>query len=71
MFGAVFRVAKAQRACVRALQPFVSGSKLSGPWPPEFWRDPFVLGFFVFAINFVGKLATGVATPRSGVGYSI
>ena len=59
MFGAAFRVAKAQRACVQALQPFVSGSSLRGPWPPEFWRDPFVLEFFVFAINLIGKLATG------------
>ena len=57
MLGA-FRVVKARRACVQALHPFVARPQMLGPWPPQFWRDPFVIGFVTYVIGTVTKLVT-------------
>lgn len=57
MFG-LYRIAKARKACVTALQPFVARPAVLGSWPRQFWRDPFVLGFFVGTIALMSRLAT-------------
>jgi hypothetical protein len=63
MFG-IIRVAKARKSCVIALRPFVMRPQSVGPWPPQFWRDAFVVGFVaqivVTIINVVtrGKLSS-------------
>jgi len=69
MFGA-WRITKARAACVQALQPFAARPSMFGPWPPQFWHDPFVLGFVVFVIGTISKLATGgklTSEPRARV----
>ncbi len=67
MFG-IFRAAKARGAVVEVLRSFVVRPELFGPWPPEFWSDPFVLGFVVAAIALVGREAAGapLTTKQSG-----
>ncbi len=57
MFG-VFRIAKARKACVQALHPFVNRPQMLGPSPPQFWRDPFVIGFVIYVIATVSNLVT-------------
>ena len=57
MFGG-FRIATARRACVTALHPILRRPRIADPWPPQFWRDPFVLGFFVSTIASVSDMAT-------------
>ncbi len=57
MFGKL-RIRKARRACVQALHPFVARPEMIGPWPPQFWRDPFVVGFVVYVIATVSNLIT-------------
>lgn len=81
MFG-FGRVAKVQKACVEALQPFVLRPAALGPWPPEFWRDPYVVGFLVYVMGAMmnltsgGKLSTQdrgtvlIATLKEVGGYS-
>ena len=58
MFG-FGRVAKVQKACVEALQPFVLRPAPLGPWPPEFWRDPYVAGFLVYVMGTMINLTSG------------
>jgi hypothetical protein len=58
MFG-VFRVAKARKETVEALRRFIVRPEKFAPWPPEFWREPFVLGFFVAVIALIGRRAAG------------
>jgi hypothetical protein len=58
MFG-VFRVAKARKETVEALRRFIVRPEKFAPWPPEFWREPFVLGFFVAVIALIGRTAAG------------
>lgn len=58
MFG-VFRVANARKETVEALRRFIVRPENFGPWPPEFWRDPFVLGFFLAVIALIGRSAAG------------
>lgn len=69
MFG-VFRIANARKETVVALRRFVVRPENFGPWPPEFWRDPFVLGFFLAVIALMGWRAAGgklTAKQRSHV----
>jgi hypothetical protein len=69
MFG-VFRVAKARKETVIALRRFIVRPENFAPWPPEFWRDPFVLGFFLAVIALIGRSAAGgklTAKQRSHV----
>jgi hypothetical protein len=63
---------KARTACVQALQPFVVRHRTFGPWPPQFWHDPFVIGFVTFVIGTVSKLATGgkLTTAQRGHVFS-
>src|SRR5262245_16860571 len=68
MFRA-FRVAKARAHCVEALRLFVVRPSVFGPWPPEFWRDPFVLGFLMFAIGTLSKIATGGKLRVKDLGF--
>jgi hypothetical protein len=58
MFG-VFRVAKARKETVEALRRLIVRPEKFAPWPPEFWRDPFVLGFFVAVTALMGRTAAG------------
>lgn len=55
MFGA-FWIAKARAACVQALQPLVTRPSFTDPWPPDFWRDPFVVGFVVAVTALITKI---------------
>jgi hypothetical protein len=57
MFG-VFRIARARKACVRALAPFTVRPQFLEPWPPQFWKDPFVLGFVLYVLHHVAMAAT-------------
>jgi hypothetical protein len=69
MFG-VFRIAKARKETVEALRRFIVRPENFAPWPPEFWRDPFVLGFFLAVIALIGRGAAGgnlTAKQRSHV----
>jgi hypothetical protein len=69
MFG-VFRVAKARKETVTALRRFIVRPENFAPWPLEFWRDPFVLGFFLAVIALIGRRAAGgklTAKQRSHV----
>lgn len=34
------------------------GTSCSAPWPPQYWRDPFVVGFVVGVITIVGEVVT-------------
>ncbi len=58
MFG-VFRIANARKETVEALRRFIVRPEKFAPWPPEFWRDPFVLGFFIAVIALIGRSAAG------------
>jgi hypothetical protein len=58
VFG-VFRVAKARKETVEALRRLIVRPEKFAPWPPEFWRDPFVLGFFVAVTALMGRTAAG------------
>jgi len=58
MFG-VFRMAKARKETAEALRRFIVPPEKFAPWPPEFWREPFVLGFFVAVIALIGRRAAG------------
>ena len=58
MFG-VFRIANARKETVEALRLFIVRPENFAPWPPEFWRDPFVVGFFIAVIALVGRRAVG------------
>src|SRR5262245_8188831 len=58
MFGA-WRVTKARALCVESLKSLITPSPLTPSWPPEFWGDPFVVGFFVFAMATLSNIATG------------
>ena len=65
MFG-FLKVAKAEKAAVQALRPFVQ--RHLEPWPPSFWRDPFVLGFLMVVIAKVGRFETNgkLTTEQTG-----
>lgn len=54
MFGFV-RVAMAKNACVQALAPFVARPGFLGPWQPQYWRDPYVIGFLMHVITTVSS----------------
>jgi hypothetical protein len=58
MFG-VFRIANARKETVEALRLFIVRPEKFAPWPPEFWRDPFVVGFFIAVIALIGRRAAG------------
>lgn len=57
MFAAL-RIHKARNACVKALHPLVARPQMLGPWPVQFWRDPFVVGFVVYVIATISNLVT-------------
>ena len=56
MFG-FFRMMRVKKACVTAVRPFLI--RPFDPWPPQFWRDPFVIGFLMYVISTVGSLTPG------------
>ncbi len=58
MFG-VFHIAKARKETVEALRRFIVRPEKFAPWPPEFWRDPFVLGFFIAVSALIGRRVAG------------
>jgi hypothetical protein len=68
MFGASSQIASATQACVTALQPMVQRSRLAEPWPPEFWRDAFVLGFFSGTITSVADMTARRRLPTEESG---
>lgn len=56
MFGG-FRIAKAKQASVTALQSLLVRPQIAEPWPPQFWQDPFVIGFLVSTVTMVAEMA--------------
>lgn len=58
MFG-IGRVARARKGCVQALRSFVIRPDFMGPWPSEFWRGPYVLGFTLFVTSTVSNIVSG------------
>ena len=56
MFGS--KLKKANTAALQALRPLIANMQRNQGLAPDFWTDPYVLGYFGFAVAHHAKLAT-------------